>query len=110
MTGEVDDTIQLFPVALAIPAAPKERVIRIYHLDVVYPEGVGCDNPPKAWCDFMDLLAEGGRPDWEPEFHWPSRRNFFTLASAERRAGFLREYGCTVTVRRSKPVEFEEVS
>ena len=88
------------------------RTTYVYRLVVTYPEGIGPDNPPKAWCDYMDSLMDEASyhdPNLEPVFHWPARRRFFDRATAERRAGFLREYGCTVTVERSKPIEWEAI-
>jgi len=81
------------------------RTKRIYTLDVEYPEGVDYHNPPQAWLDYINSLDIYGD---EPAFHFPRRRNFLTKDAAERRAGYLREYGCVVKVIASKPIEWSD--
>jgi len=81
------------------------RTIRIYELDVTYPEGAGTDDG-----DWEDT---GGRElDGSPEerwvWRWPRERRFLSRTSAIARAERLAAMGCTVAVRQSAPIAFED--
>lgn len=72
----------------------------VYLLVVEIPEGSDRRGwMPKGW--FPDIV-EGE----ETEFHWPPRRRYLSLTSADRRAQLLRSWGATVEVIRSLPVVF----
>lgn len=82
------------------------RKIRIYELDVTYPEGAD----PVLDGDWEDRGRHepDGSPaeDWVPR--WPRNRRFFSRTSAVARARSLAAMGCTVDVRQSEPIAWED--
>lgn len=81
------------------------RTIRIYELDITYPEGAD---------PVLDGEWEGSgtrEPDGSPASHWvrrfPSERRFLSRSGAEQRARRLIALGCAVDIRRSEPIQFE---
>jgi hypothetical protein len=76
---------------------PKRRPVYVYRLRIEYPEnGLEPDWEPEGWRDHHDHA-----------FTWPVTRAHLSETSAHHRAARFREYGATVTVERSKPVEWE---
>lgn len=78
----------------------------VYRLDIVYPPASDAEDwAPEGWS------FEAQDPDtgaWDPvPFGWPSERLFLSRSGAQHRADLLRGYGCTVTIHRSLPVEWE---
>jgi hypothetical protein len=81
----------------------------LYRLVVTKPEG--SEEPgwaPEGWeeiCEargWWDPSAYGENDP--PPFGWPKRRLYLSAASAEYRAGLMRDYGATVVVERSDAV------
>lgn len=75
------------------------KPVRVWRLDVTYPEGSDApDWEPANWI-----------PTYDPEdrgFEWPRLRLYLSRSGAESRAKLLRGYGATVTVVGSEPVEW----
>lgn len=86
-------------------AAERGRPVYVYRLDVTYPEGIGPDNPPEGW-EPMVVDTEYG-PETQT-FSWPTRRNYMSREGAQNRANLLTEWGCIVSIQRSRPVTWEE--
>ncbi len=76
------------------------RTIRIYELDITYPEGNE---------DRLRELAEDQYGDDAPPWmwSWPQERRFLSRSSALARAERLAAMGCTVDIRQSAPIAFE---
>ncbi len=93
------------------PREPKPAVIRVYRLRVARPEGSEAPGwEPEGWSEIC--VARGWTSDVDPgevPFTWPRRLTYLSAAGAEERAKLLREYGATVVVERSLPVEWEPV-
>lgn len=85
-----------------------------YRLEIRYPDG----SHEKGW------PTPGWRPEsisdeeWETyphknaydgTFRWPRQKMFRSAQGAYNRARLFEEYGCTVHVERSKPIEWESV-
>lgn len=79
--------------------------VYVYRLVVEYPEGVGPDNPPKKWEPMVVDTIDG--PERQV-FSWPTRIHYMSRAGANERADLLRRWGCTVTIKRSNPVTWDE--
>lgn len=78
------------------------RTIRIYELDITYPEGSE---------EHLRKLAEdqyGDVPSWT--WNWPRERRFLSRTAAIYRAERLAALGCTVDIRQSAPITFEDAS
>lgn len=86
---------------MADAPAKTARPVHVWRLDVTYPEGVDSRNPPAGW-EPIEIP-----PDDQTTFSWPRRRHYMSREGAEDRARLLRRWGCTVTVVRSRPVEWE---
>lgn len=79
------------------------RTIRIYELVITYPEG--SSKAEGAWDDGYET-SEGYESRWV--WKWPVERRFLSRTSALDRAKRLAAMGCTVDVRQSAPISFEE--
>ena len=76
----------------------------VYRLDITYPPGSTTPGwEPEGWDD--DEHNNSGENGW---FRWPKERMFLSASGAENRAGLLRHYGAAVSIRRSKPVEWDK--
>jgi len=78
------------------------RTVRIDELDITYPEGSS-----RAEGDWEDDDTEGyteSRWVWK----WTSERRFLSRTSALARAKSLAAMGCTVDVRQSEPIAWED--
>jgi len=77
------------------------RTVRIYELVITYPEGV--DKDAGEWEEY------GTPPDDRERFvrTFPFERRFLSSTGAKDRALRLAALGCTVTVRRSAPIQLE---
>ncbi len=87
------------------PYLAVEKPVHVYRLVVKLPPG--SEEPgwaPEEWSDICDRLGWCDEYRDPPRFSWPTRRTFLSRAAAERRAGFLREYGAEVAVVRSYAV------
>jgi hypothetical protein len=86
--------------------------VRVYSLEIDYPEG--SDAPgwrPALWDDpkyLAGLPREERRALRKREFRWPRERHFLSSSGAYGRALLLSAYGCLVTVRRSDAVTWPE--
>lgn len=91
------------------------RSTYVYMLDVKYPEG--SEDPdwmPEVFEDeettrvFTDHLGRDQFTNsgwtWRG---WPRERKYLTRGPAQRRAFFLRLFGCEVTILRSAPVSWD---
>lgn len=82
--------------------------VYVYRLDITYPEGsddLGWEPEGKWW----EHQRSGYPPGPDVEFHWPAEHLYLSSSGANKRAVMLRAWGATVTVMRSKPVEFPGV-
>lgn len=79
--------------------------VRIYELDITYPEGADKD------CDGEWEDSGTRERDGSPGSYWvrrfPAERRFLSRSGAEARARRLAALGCTVEVCRSEPIEFK---
>lgn len=78
------------------------RTLRIYELDITYPEG--SDGDDGEWED-------AGRPPHDYAVfvrRWPVERRFLSRSGAVHRAELLTGRGCTVDIRQSAPIVFED--
>ena len=82
--------------------------VRVYQLEIVYPEGSHEKGwRPACWSDprYLASLTRRERHDLaRREFRWPRQRRFLSSSSAYARAGLLRWYGADVQVLASEPV------
>jgi hypothetical protein len=85
-------------------------VTRVYRLHVTYPEGSHAPDgiPVAGW------EPPGWQPGaaYDPEegpapFSWPRLRLYLSRNGAEARARWFREFGATVEIEESRPVEWE---
>lgn len=81
---------------------------RVYRLQVAYPEGSHDEHgqpvpgwEPTGWHPGAYDPTEGPEP-----FHWPRVHLYLSPGGASRRAAQLREWGATVEVEASNPVEW----
>jgi hypothetical protein len=79
------------------------RTIRIYELDITYPEG--SEVHEGDWEDAGEGV-EGYDARWVRRF--PFERRFLSSSGATARAQRLAALGCTVDIRRSEPIQFED--
>lgn len=71
-----------------------ERNLYVYRLDITKPAG---SDAPDWIPDDWEAISK--RHGWyEPSFHWPTRRNYFSAEAAQRRAQLLREFGAGVAI------------
>lgn len=77
------------------------RTIRIYELDITYPEGSSTGEGESERYEEI----EGFESHWVPR--WPRSRRFLSRTAAIYRAERLAFLGCTVVVRQSEPIAFE---
>lgn len=70
---------------------------RVYRLHVAYPPEPS--QIPDHWIDDND--------DGDGRFRWPRERQFLSYSAAKRRKDLLESMGCTVTMERSAPVEWD---
>lgn len=82
------------------------RTLRIYELDIAYPEGA--DPVRDGEWEESGTPAFDGSPGeyWVPR--WPQQRRFLSRSGAVGRAERLTERGCAVDIRRSEPIVFED--
>ena len=85
------------------------RPVRVYRLDITYPEGSRRPGwEPEGWepGDYQITTGDDAG-SWERgEFRWPAERSYLSPAGAEHRAGLLRKWGAKVTVVPSLPVQW----
>jgi hypothetical protein len=83
----------------------------VYRLDVTYPPNsldLGWEPPGyDGWDDPGGM--NGNRGEWIP-FSWPQNRLCLSAPTAKRRADLFRKYGAKVTIVRSAPIEWPEVT
>lgn len=79
------------------------RTIRIYELDITYPEGTS--TAEGDW-ESAEETVEGYISHWVPR--WPRERRFLSRTAAVYRAERLAGMGCTVALRQSAPIVFED--
>lgn len=91
------------------------RRIHLYRLEIEYPPG----SDHYEWCpeDWEQICIDRDMAEhWQgavniPEWPgWPTPRIYRTQFGADRRAGYLRRCGAMVTIHRSLPVEWPEVT
>jgi hypothetical protein len=91
-------------------------IVRVYKLDIVYPEG--SREPgwhPALWRDpaYLRTLTREQRREiralLRKPFKWPRERRFLSPAGAYGRAWLLRFYGAEVEVYASDPVTWPNV-
>jgi hypothetical protein len=75
------------------------RTVRIYELDITYPE---------SYQRHLEELAQDEFGDVSRIWSWPQERRFLSRTAAINRAERLAAMGCTVNVRQSAPITFEE--
>lgn len=79
------------------------RTIRIYELDITYPEG-------QDGTEYEEV--QGLDPQYPSltftRASWPAPRRFLDRTAAINRAKNLAALGCTVDVRQSEPIRFED--
>ena len=80
------------------------RTIRIYELDITYPEGFS--TAEGEWDRYEE--TQGFEPHWVPR--WPRERRFLSRTAAIYRAERLAAMGCTVALRQSEPIAWEAES
>ena len=83
-------------------SAPERRV-RVYRLAITYPPG----KVPVMRCTCVPNNLTGEHSpfcDTERRSFWPRERLFLSATSANRRAQWLQDHGCTVHVEPSHPV------
>lgn len=78
------------------------RTIRIYELDITYPEG---SSTTEGEWESAETTVEGYEDHWVPR--WPRERRFLSRTAAVYRAERLAAMGCTVALRQSEPIAFE---
>lgn len=89
---------------------------RLYRVRVVaYPEGATYEN---AYGQTV-IDSRWSPPGWEPtayyvesagtfRFYWPStQRMYWTLKAAKERAALMENYGATVVIEKTQPVQWE---
>lgn len=74
------------------------RTIRIYELDITYPEGTE---------ERLEEIANDEHGDLHWVWRWPRERRFLSRTAAVYRAERLAAMGCTVALRQSEPIAFE---
>jgi hypothetical protein len=77
------------------------RTIRIYELDITYPDG-----SHRYDAELDDDVSPEVDGVWRPR--WPQERRFLSRTAAVNRAKNLSALGCTVAVRQSAPIAFED--
>lgn len=75
------------------------RKIRIYELAITYPEGAE---------ERLEEIANDPYGDTPWIWRWPQERRFLSRSSAIARAERLAAMGCTVDVRQSEPIAWED--
>jgi hypothetical protein len=90
--------------------------VRVYRLEIDYPEGSGAPGwRPAVWTDPAYLatcdrrLRREIRRRLRGPFKWPRERMYLSASGAHNRAWKLRFYGAVVTVRASAPVEWPDI-
>lgn len=82
-----------------------ERRVRVWRLDITYPESgtpvLRCTCVPGMW---HGEVAHSPSCDTNRHAFWPRERLFLSATSANRRAQWLQDHGCTVHVEPSHPV------
>lgn len=78
------------------------RAIRIYELDITYPEG-----QDGSEYDEVDGLDPDGYDIPYTRARWPQERRFLSRSGAFQRAHLLTQRGCAVDVRQSEPIAWE---
>jgi hypothetical protein len=77
------------------------RAVRVYRLDIIYPEGSREPGwEPAAW----RAMSRSQRRKLPAVFAWPRERQFLSSSSAYERANLLGWYGADVEVQASDPV------
>lgn len=88
----------------------RPHTVRVYALDIVYPEGSfepGWYPPRWDEPEFLAALTRRQRrelPKMKRQFRWPHERLFLASSGARGRALLLRAYGAQVEVLGSDPV------
>jgi hypothetical protein len=89
------------------------RAVRVYRLDIIYPEGSRESGwRPAVWSDpeFLAKLTKVQRRELaKTEFRWPRERMFLSSSGAYGRAGLLEFYGADVEVFASVPVTWPDL-
>lgn len=77
----------------------------VYRLEVTYPPGSHTpDWEPEDW----DPPTWWGDPEDYVNFRWPRVRLYLSATAARKRATLLRQFGATVDVVRSEPIEWPD--
>jgi len=88
-----------------------ERTIRVYRLDIVYPEGsLKPGWQPACWGALLRDIKDRGqrRAVRERGFRWPRERLFLSASAARHRALLLQWFGADVIVQPSERVTWWE--
>ena len=88
-----------------------DRIVRVYQLDIQYPEGSLAPGwAPACWPEFLAGIKDKARRREVRRrgFRWPREHLYLSSSGAYTRAGLLTWFGATVFVEASDPVTWPE--